>query len=120
MYLIDVYGEGSAGLWEDLAGRKGLIPDIRKKIAVSVETSAEAIEKWKAAPALDGWITFESWHHRLTKMTDLVKLPKDETVYRGTAAVATNFHKNRASARKFLEFLKTPECQAIFRKWGWE
>jgi accessory colonization factor AcfC len=120
IYLIDVHGEGSAGLWEDLAGRKGLIPDLRKKIAVSVETSFEAIEQWKAAPALDGWITFQSWHYRFTEMTDLVRLPKNETIYRGTAAVATNFYKNRVPAGKFLEFLKTAECQAVFRKWGWE
>ena len=86
----------------------------------AVETSAEAIEKWKTAPALDAWITFQSWHYRLKEITDLVNLPKEETAYRGTAAVATNFHKNKASARTFLEFLKTPECHGVFRKWGWE
>ncbi len=120
VYLLDMNGEGSLGLWEDVAGKKGLIPHIRKKIAITMETSAEAIEKWKAAPALDAWITFESWRYHLKDTSDLVKIPKDETVYRGTAAVATNFHKNREAARKFLEFLKAPECQAVFRKWGWE
>ena len=120
VYLLDVNGEGSLGLWEDVAGKKGLIPHIRKKIAITVETSAEAIEKWKAAPELDAWITFEGWHYYLKDTADLVKIPKDETVYRGTAAVATHFHKNRDAARKFLEFLRTPECQEIFRKWGWE
>jgi accessory colonization factor AcfC len=120
IYLLDVNGEGALGLWEDLAGKKGLTPEIQKRIAVTVETTAEAIENWKTAPALDAWISFESWHYRLKDITDLVKLPKDERVYRGTAAVATNFYKNREPARKFLEFLKTQECQAIFRKWGWE
>ena len=120
VYLLDLNGEGSLGLWEDVAGKKGLIPHIEKKIAITVETSAEALEKWKAAPALDAWITFEAWHYSLKDTSDLVKIPKDETVYRGTAAVATNFHKNREAARKFLEFLKAPECQAVFRKWGWE
>jgi accessory colonization factor AcfC len=120
IYLIDVNGEGSLGLWEDLAGRKGLIPDIRKKIAITAETNAEAIDKWKATPALDAWITFESFHYRLKDTTDLVKIPRDERVCRGTAAVATSFYKNRESARNFLEFLKTPECHAVFRQWGWE
>jgi len=120
VYLLDLNGDGSLGLWEDVAGKKGLIPHLRKKIAITVETGAEAIEKWKSAPALDAWITFEAWHDTLKDKTDWVKIPKDETVYRGTAAVATNFHKNREAARKFLEFLKTPECQAVFRKWGWE
>lgn len=113
-------GEGYLGLWEDVAGKKGLIPDVRKKIAITVEASAEAVEKWKTTPALDAWVTFESWHFRLKDLTDLVRLPKDERIYRGTAAVATQFYKNRESARMFLEFLKTPECQAVFKKWGWE
>jgi accessory colonization factor AcfC len=76
IYLIDVNGEGSQGLWEDLAGKKGLISDVRKKIALAVETNAEAIERWKAAPMLDAWITFQSRHHRLKEITDLVKLPR--------------------------------------------
>jgi len=120
IYLLDVNGEGSQGLWEDVAGKKGLIPEIQKRIAITVETTAEAIENWKFYPALDAWITFESWHYRMKDLTDLVKLPKEEKTYRGTAAVATQFYKNREAARKFLEFLKTPECQAVFRKWGWE
>ena len=120
IYLLDVNGEGSSGLWEDVAGRKGLIPQVRKKIAITVETTSEAIEQWRTAPALDAWINFESCHYRLKESTDLVKLPKDERVYRGTAAVATQFYKNRDVAKSFLTFLKTPECQAAFRKWGWE
>lgn len=120
IYLLDVNGEGSAGLWEELAGKKGHIAEIRKRIAITVETTEEAIENWKTAPALDAWISFESWHYRLNEITDLVKLQKDERAYRGTAAVATQFYKNREAARMFLAFLKTPECQAVFRKWGWE
>jgi accessory colonization factor AcfC len=69
---------------------------------------------------LDAWVSFESGHYRFKESTDLVKLPKDDRVSRGTAAVATQFYKNRDVARLFLTFLKTPECQAIFRKWGWE
>lgn len=120
VYLLDVNGEGYTGLWEDVAGKKGLIPGIQKRIAITVETSREAIENWKIHPALDAWITFESWHYRMKDLTDLVKLSKEERTYRGTAAVATQFYKNREAARKFLEFLKTPDCQAVFKKWGWE
>lgn len=120
IYLLDVSGEGALGLWEDLAAKKGLTAEIQKRIAVTVESSAEAIENWRNQPALDAWIGFESWHYRVEDITDLVKLPKDERVYRGTGAVATNFYKNREPARKFLEFLKTSKCHAVFQKWGWE
>ena len=120
VYLLDVNGSGQIGLWEDVAGLKGVIPGIRKNIAMSTTTSAEAIKRWNSLPALDAWITFESWHQFLKDTADLIRLPKDERVYRGTALVSTQFYKNQQSARMFIDFLKTPECHAVFRKWGWE
>jgi len=120
VYLLDVNGSGQLGLWEDLAGLKGLIPGMRQNIAVSVSTSAEAVEMWKNRPELDAWITFESWHHLLKDSSDFVRLPKDEKICRGTALVATHFYKNKEAARKFIQFLTTPESHAVFQKWGWE
>jgi accessory colonization factor AcfC len=118
--LLDVNGAGQLGLWEDMAGRHGLIPGIQRNIAVSVATSAEAIEKWKASPWLDAWITFESWHYRLKDLTDLVRLPEKEKLYRGTPIALTKISKNRTAARQFIEFLKSESCHAIFQKWGWK
>ena len=118
--LLDVNGAGQIGMWEDMAGRLGLIEGIRRNILVSVATSADAIEKWRTMPEIDAWITFESWHYRLKEDTDLVRLPENERVYRGTPVVATNFVKNREFARLFIDFLKSEECHAVFRKWGWK
>jgi len=113
-------GSDQVGLWEDIAGVRGLIPDIQKRIMATVSTSAEAIERWKTAETLDAWITFESWHYRLEDVTDLVRLPKEERIYRGTPVVSTHFYKNKESARMFIDFLKTEQCHAVFQKWGWE
>ena len=118
--LLEVNGEDEIGLWEDMAGRLGLIPDIRKNIVVSVSSTNQAIEKWNTTPELDAWITFESWHYSLKDVTDLVHLPERERVYRGTPVAAATFYKNRESARLFIQFLKTEQCHAVFRKWGWE
>jgi accessory colonization factor AcfC len=120
VHLLDVHGSDQIGLWEDIAGLKGLIPGVRKNIAISVSNAAEAIEMWKNRPELDAWITFESGHHLLKDSTDLVRLPRDERVCRGTALVATHFHKNKEAARRFIQFLTTPECHSVFQKWGWE
>jgi accessory colonization factor AcfC len=109
-----------AGLWEDIAGVRGLIPDLQKRIAATVSTSTEAIEKWKTTETLDAWITFESWHYRLGDITDLVRLPKEERIFRGTSVISTHFYKNKETARLFIEFLKTEQCHAVFQKWGWE
>ena len=118
--LLVMNGSDQLGLWEDIAGARGLIPDIQKRIAITVSTSAEAIERWKTAATLDAWITFESWHYRLDEVTDLVRLPKEERICRGTAVVSTHFYKNKESARRFIDFLKTDQCHAVFQKWGWE
>lgn len=118
--LLDVNGAGQVGLWEDLAGAQGLIPALQKNIRVSVATTAEAIDKWRALPELDAWITFESWHHRLKGETAVVRLPERQRLYRGTPIALATRTCQPELARKFMDFLKTPEAHAIFRKWGWK
>ena len=118
--LLVVNGSDQVGLWQDIAGVQGLIPDLQKGITVNVSSSAEAIERWKTTTTLDVWITFESWHYRLEEVTDLVRLPKEERIFRGTPVVSTHFYKNKESARMFIDFLKTEQCHAVFQKWGWE
>ena len=113
-------GSDQVGLWEDIAGVRGLIPDLQRRIAATVATNTEAIERWKTATTLDAWITFESWHYLLGDITDLVKLPNEERIFRGTQVVSTHFYKNKEAARLFIEFLKTEQCHAVFQKWGWE
>ena len=118
--IVDVNGAGQLGLWEDLAGRKGLIPDIQRNIAVSVKTSAEAIELWNSDSTIDAWITYESWHHRLQNETDLVTFPEEDKLYRGTPVALTVKGTNKKAAERFLTYLQTEEAHEVFRKWGWE
>jgi accessory colonization factor AcfC len=118
--LLVMNGSGQTGLWEETAAVRGLVPDLQKRNAVTVSSSTEAIERWKTVTTLDAWITFESWHYRLEDVTDLVRLPKEERIFRGTAVVGTHFYKNKEKARLFIEFLKTEQCHAVFQKWGWE
>lgn len=118
--IIDVNGAGQLGLWEDLAGRKGIIGDIHRNIRLSVKSSAEAIEKWKANAGYDAWITYESWHYRLKDVTDLVELPEEEKLYRGTPIALTKMTDQKKDAQRFIDFLKTEESYEIFQKWGWK
>jgi accessory colonization factor AcfC len=91
--LVDVNGSGQLGLWEDIAGREGLIDAIQRNIAVTEPTSAEAIEKWKAIPQLDAWITFESWHYRL----------KDENRACAPARITTPLSRNAYCHSSFVK-----------------
>ena len=71
-------------------------------------------------PELDAWITFESWHYRLKDVTDLVRIPERDRIYRGTPIAITKISKNKDLAKGFIEFLKTEQAHAVFQKWGWK
>lgn len=118
--IVDVNGAGQLGLWEDLAGRNDLIAGIDQNIDISVKSSAEAIEQWKASSKLDAWITYESWHYRLKDVTDLVELPETEKLYRGTPIALTKITDNKKVAQQFIDYLKTESSHQIFQKWGWK
>ena len=118
--ILDVNGAGQVGLWEDLAGVRGLLPAIQNNITVSVTDSAEAIELWKSQSIFDAWITYESWYCRLKDVTDLVKLSESEKLYRGTPIAVTSISSNRILALEFIEYLKSEPAHAVFQKWGWK
>lgn len=118
--IIDVNGAGQLGLWEDMAGRKGLIEGISQNINLSVKSSAEAIEQWKSNFKLDAWITYESWHYRLKDFTELVELPENEKLYRGTPIALTKITDQKKESQQFIDYLKTEEAHQIFQKWGWK
>jgi accessory colonization factor AcfC len=117
--ILDINGAGQMALWEDMAAAKELVSGIQKNIAVTVTTSAEAIELWKTRPDLDAWIAFETWHYRLMDVTDLVSLPSRDKVYRGTPIALTRNSKQKEAAQQFIDFLKTEKAHKIFQKWGW-
>jgi accessory colonization factor AcfC len=117
--LLDVNGAGQVGLWEDLAGRMGLIPEIQRNIAVSTANTAEAIAAWRNQPELDAWITFASWRDRMGDEADLVELPEAERLYRGTPVAVARRSAQRELALAFVEYLGGEECHAVFRQAGW-
>ena len=118
--ILDVTSAGQTGLWEDLAGRHGLIPAVQKNIAASFSNTAEAMAAWRNQPELDAWITFASWQDRMRDDTDVVELPKRDRLYRGTPVAVTLRSRSREEAMAFVAFLRSEECHAVFRQAGWE
>jgi accessory colonization factor AcfC len=119
MRLLDVGGAGQLGLWEDLAGRKGLIPAVARNIAATFANTQEAISAWRSDPTLDAWVAFESWHHSLRAETDVVRLPEADQLLRGTPAAVAQRSEQRRLALDFLFFARGEECHAVFRRAGW-
>jgi len=118
--LLDVAGADQTALWEDLAGRKGLLPALQRNMAATFTNSAEASAAWKEDRTLDAWITFASWHHRLQDETDLVRLPASDEITRGTSIALVAKSAQREQALAFVTFVRTEPCHEVFRRQGWK
>lgn len=106
------------GLWEDVAGRVGLIDEIRRNITfyasgcvAIVEAVAEGI-----VDAAFGWTAFG---HLGEGRLEVVELPPAHRVYRGTGVGMLEFTKQPDRARQFMDFLVTPEARACYEKYRW-
>lgn len=118
--LLDVNGAGQLGMWEDIAGKQDLIAKIQENIGGSYANTALGIKAWKSDNSYDAWICYGSWHYRLTDVTSLVKIPKKQTVYRGTPIVISAITNQKEAALAFISFMKSLTGHAVFKKWGWE
>lgn len=118
--LLDVNGAGQLGMWEDLAGKQNIIAGIEKNIKKSFPNTALAIDAWKADKSFDAIIIYLSWYYRLKGVTQLIKIPPAQTVYRGTPIAVTTMSNQKKDAEKFILFLLSNEGHSVFKKWGWE
>lgn len=118
--ILEITGAGQLGLWEDLAGRQNLIGGIQKNIKGAFANTALAIDAWKSDNKYDAVIIFASWYLRLKDVSQLIKIPVAQTVYRGTPIAITAITNKKDKAQQFIQFLLSNQGHAIFKKWGWE
>ncbi len=120
--VLVVQGAGQTGMWEDMAGKQGdisLVRALRKNIVAHAANTGVAKQMWIDEPELDAWIVFNIWQISNPKLADLVPVSKDYVIYRTAGASLTKQGAQRDAARRFLEFLRSRDGAAIFRKWGW-
>ena len=120
VHLLNVNGAGQMGMWEDLAGRQNIIEGIQKNIKKSFANTALAIDAWKSDKSYDAIIIFSSWYYRLKDVSQLIKIPPAQTVYRGTPVAITTITNQKREAQQFIHFLLSAQGHSIFNKWGWE
>ena len=118
--ILEVTGAGQLGMWEDLAGRQNLIGGIQKNIQGVFANTALGLEAWKSDSRYDAIIIFASWYNRLKDISQLVKIPVGQTVYRGTPIAITTITDQNIEAWQFITYLLSPEAHKVFIKWGWE
>ena len=63
-----------------------------------------------------GWTSFQ---HLEPGRIEIIELPPEQTVLRGTGVGMLSFAKNIDNARKLMDFLTTPEARAFYKEFGW-
>lgn len=120
--VLVVNGAGQNGVWEDMAGRLGDIGTVRKlrsNIVGYARNSAEARQRWMNDPSIDVWLIWNIWEVANPNVADVVAIESEYAIFRDTGVVLTRQGKGKDAARRFVDFLISPEGASIYRKWGW-
>jgi len=106
------------GLWEDIAGRLGLLEAISSNIGYYANGCVAIVEAVATAEvdAAIGWTAFK---HLEPGRVEVIELPKDQQVARGTCVGMLSFCKEVEPAEKFMNFLASEDSRKFYRELGW-
>lgn len=120
--ILAVQGAGQTGMWEDMAGRTGdiaVIRALRRNIGAVAPSSADAKKIWTDDQSYDAWIIWNIWQVANPTLADVVPVAPKWRIYRDCGTALTTRGRDKASAREFLQFLRSREGARIFARWGW-
>lgn len=106
------------GLWEDISGRLGLVSKIRNNITYYANGCIAIVEA-AAEGQFDAAFGWTAFGHLEPGRIEVIELPKEQQVLRGTGVGMLSFAKNIENAREFMDFLVTPESRALYKEYGW-
>lgn len=106
------------GLWEDVTGRLGLLEPIRRNITFRANGCVALVEavSQRVVDAAFGWTSFR---HLDPEKIEIVPLPRDQQIWRGTCVGLLSFSKQAVPATQFMDFLTTWQVKAIYERYGW-
>jgi len=106
------------GMWEDITARLGILDETRRNItfrASGCVAIVEAVAERKVDVAF-GWSAFK---HLDNQRIDIIELPAEQQVLRGTGVGLLSFSRNSDVAAKFMDYLTTPEARQHYLARGW-
>ncbi len=106
------------GLWEDVTSGVGLSEEVRKNITFHA-TGCVAIAEAVAQDVVDVAFAWTAFGHLGDGRLDVVPLPPEQRIYRGTGVGLLSFAKSPDKAQQFMKFLATPEARACYEKYHW-
>lgn len=107
------------GLYEDICSRAGLLEPVRKNISFYANgciAIVEAVAQGKVDAAI-GWSAFK---HLEPGRIEILPLPREQSVSRGTGIAMLKFVRDEQAAVQFMDFLVTPRARAFYLELGWE
>jgi len=106
------------GLWEDICGRLGLLDKIRKNICYYANGCVAIVEAVATGQvdAAFGWTAFK---HLAPERIEVIEMPKEQQVLRGTCVGLLSFSKEPEAARQFMDFLASSVSQKFYEEYGW-
>jgi molybdate transport system substrate-binding protein len=96
-----------------------ILTDVSKNIIVHAKSCDDTatLLSLKSVDAVIGWDVFQHWDPDNIDVVYLAPEQLPRIAY--IPGAITKFAQDSESARKFLDFLVSPEGQAIFQKWGY-
>jgi molybdate transport system substrate-binding protein len=106
------------GLWEDISARLGLLDKIRGNICYYANGCISIVEAVATGQvdAAFGWTAFA---HLEPERMEIIEMPKEQQVLRGTAVALLSFAKNIEAAKQFMDFLASSEARQLYKTFGW-
>ena len=106
------------GLWEDVTVRLGLSEAIRRNISFYANGCVSLVEA-AAAGKVDAAFGWSAFKHLDEDRIDIVEIPPERQVWRGTSVGLLSTCTREEEARLFMDFLASPESVACYERYGW-
>ncbi|MHC4310192.1 MAG: extracellular solute-binding protein [Planctomycetota bacterium] len=106
------------GLWEDISGRLKLLEEIRQNISYYANGCIAIVEAvaTNEIDAAFGWTAFK---HLEPERIEVIEIPKEQQVLRGTGVGLLSFSKEPEAATKFMNFLASSDSRKFYKEYGW-
>ena len=106
------------GLWEDISGRLNLLDKIRKNICYYANGCIAIVEA-VATNEIDAAFAWTAFKHLEPERIEIIEMPKEQQVSRGTGVGMLSFAKDSEAATQFMDFLASPQARRFYEEYGW-
>jgi accessory colonization factor AcfC len=106
------------GLWEDISGRLGLLEKIRRNICYYANGCIAIVEA-VADSQVDAAFAWTAFQHLEPERIEIIEMPKEQQVLRGTGVGLLSFAKGIEAAKEFMDFLTSPQAREFYKECGW-